>query len=102
MILEDLNDGMKVVAKRVKEGHLFHFIADFRNHANTATSIEDEESLWNKHLGHVSYDVLSALQQNSTVTGLPPHLWFAGKGHACTSCQLGKQSRIKFHESTTG
>ena len=59
------------------------------------SSMVDDVDLWHRRLGHASIELLSKLNRNEHVRGLP-NLKYE-KGKLCDACQLGKLHRSSFN-----
>ena len=69
-------------------------ISKYDNHDRCSSSIHDQSWLWHKRLGHVNMDLISQLNKNELVRGLPKINF--QKGKVCEACQVGKQIKNSF------
>ena len=54
----------------------------------------DESWLWNRSLGHLSFDNLAKIRTKELVSDLPKNV--VPLNSVCKHCQLGKQTRVSF------
>ncbi|KAL8116846.1 hypothetical protein AgCh_023140 [Apium graveolens] len=57
-------------------------------------TVQDQQNLWHRRLGHVHMDLLRKISSHDLVRGLPKLKY--KKTEPCTACQLGKQVKTSF------
>ncbi|KAL8102962.1 hypothetical protein AgCh_027481 [Apium graveolens] len=91
-----LVDGLKYnlisISQLTDAGHKVKFDKD-QEEISLAT-IQDQQNLWHRRLGHVHMDLLRRISSHDLVRGLPK-LKFK-KVEPCSACQLGKQVKTSF------
>ncbi|KAK1391540.1 Serine/threonine protein kinase SRPK1 [Heracleum sosnowskyi] len=81
-----------LIAKR--QGNIFVLDFDEQKEEICLASIQDQQKLWHRRLGHVHMDLINKISSHSLVRGLPRLKY--KKTEPCTSCQMGKQVRTSF------
>jgi len=73
------------------------YIIDMSNLQSNATflnAFNEDSWLWNRRLGHISFDHLSRINNKEVIKGIP-YLKFE-KDRICEACKLGKQTKSSF------
>ena len=81
-----------LVARR--KGNIFVLDFDEQQEELCLATIQDQQNLWHRRLGHVHMDLLNKISSQNLVRGLPKLKY--KKVEPCTPCQLGKQVRTSF------
>ena len=69
-------------------------ISKYDDHDRCFSSIHDQSWLWHKRLGHANIDLISQLNKDELVRGLPKINF--QKDKVCEACQVGKQIKKLF------
>ncbi|KAL8092978.1 hypothetical protein AgCh_035017 [Apium graveolens] len=81
-----------IVAKR--KGNIFVLDFDEQQKEICLATIQDQQNLWHRRLGHVHMDLLRKISSHDLVRGLPKLKY--KKTEPCSACQLGKQVKTSF------
>ncbi|KAL8103113.1 hypothetical protein AgCh_027590 [Apium graveolens] len=81
-----------LVAKR--KGNIFVLDFDEQQEEICLATVQDQQNLWHRRLGHVHMDLLRKISSHDLVRGLPKMKF--KKIKPCTACQLGKQVKTSF------
>ena len=69
-------------------------ISKYEGHNRCFSSMHDESWLWHRRLGHVNMNLITQLDKNELVRGLPKISF--EKDKFCEACQMGKQIKTSF------
>ena len=69
-------------------------ISKYEGHNRYFSSMHDESWLWHRRLGHVNMNLITQLNKNELVRGLPKISF--EKDKVCEACQMGKQIKTYF------
>ena len=69
-------------------------ISKYEGHNRCFSSMHDESWLWHRRLGHVNMNLITQLNKNELVRGLPKISF--EKDKVCEACQMGKQIKTSF------
>ena len=69
-------------------------ILKYEVHNRYFSSMHDESWLWHRRLGHVNMNLITQLNKNELVRGLPKISF--EKDKVCEACQMGKQIKTSF------
>ena len=69
-------------------------ISKYVGHNRCFSSMHDESWLWHRRLGHVNMNLITQLNKNELVRGLPKISF--EKDKVCEACQMGKQIKTSF------
>ena len=69
-------------------------ISKYESHNRCFSSMHDESWLWHRRLGHVNMNLITQLNKNELVRGLPKISF--EKDKVCEACQMGKQIKTSF------
>ena len=69
-------------------------ISKYEGHNRCFSSMHDESWLWHRKLGHVNMNLITQLNKNELVRGLPKISF--EKDKVCEACQMGKQIKTSF------
>ncbi|KAL8156686.1 hypothetical protein AgCh_001692 [Apium graveolens] len=81
-----------LVAKR--KGNIFVLDFDEQQEEICLATVQDQQYLWHRRLGHVHMDLLRKISSHDLVRGLPKLKY--KKIEPCSACQLGKQVKTSF------
>ncbi|KAL8116542.1 hypothetical protein AgCh_022894 [Apium graveolens] len=81
-----------LVAKR--KGNIFVLDFDEQQEEICLATVQDQQYLWHRRLGHVHMDLLRKISSHDLVRGLPKLKY--KKIEPCLACQLGKQVKTSF------
>ncbi|KAL8146620.1 hypothetical protein AgCh_004375 [Apium graveolens] len=81
-----------LVAKR--KGNIFVLDFDEQQEQICLATVQDQQNLWHRRLGHVHMDLLRKISSHDQVRGLPKLKY--KKIEPCSACQLGKQVKTSF------
>ena len=69
-------------------------ISKYEGHNRCFSSMHDESWLWHRRLGHVNMNLITQLNKNELVRGLPKISF--EKNKVCEACKMGKQIKTSF------
>ena len=69
-------------------------ISKYDGHDRCFSSKHDQSWLWHRRLGHANMDLISQLNKDELVRGLPKIIF--QKDKVCEACQVGKQIKNSF------
>ena len=69
-------------------------ISKYEGHNRCFSSMHDESWLWHRRLGHVNMNLITQLNKNELVRGLPKISF--EKDKVCEACQMRKQIKTSF------
>ena len=69
-------------------------ISKYDGHDRCFSSMHDQSWLWHRRLGHANMDLISQLNKDELVRGLPKINF--QKDKICEACQMGKQIKNSF------
>ena len=71
------------------------YTSKYESHNRCFSSMHDESWLWHRRLGHVNMNLITQLNKNELVRGLPKISF--EKYKVCEACQMGKQIKTSFN-----
>ena len=69
-------------------------ISKYEGHNRCFSNMHDKSWLWHRRLGHVNMNLITQLNKNELVRGLPKISF--EKNKVCEACQMGKQIKTSF------
>ena len=69
----------------------------YNGHDRCFSNMHDQSWLWHRRLGHANMDLISQLNKDELVRGLPKIIF--QKDKVCEACQIGKQIKKSFRKN---
>ena len=93
IIKDSQND--KIIFKGYRNENVYTIdISKYKGHNRCFSSMHDESWLWHRRLRHVNMNLITQLNKNELVRGLPKISF--EKDKVCEACQMGKQIKTSF------
>ena len=93
IIKDSQNDKIIFICQRNENIYTID-ISKYEGHNRCFSSMHDESWLWHRRLGHVNMNLITQLNKNELVRGLPKISF--EKDKVCEACQMGKQIKTSF------
>ena len=93
IIKDSQNDKIIFMVHRNENVHTI-YSSKYESHDRCFSSMHDESWLWHRRLEHVNMNLITQLNKNKLIRGLPKISF--EKDKVCEACQMGKQIKTYF------